>query len=69
MNTGTRGEERALKQLSALNVNIETDVLAEWNSEWWTSLGTSHNERIMTAIARSKGKGKGKVQSNGKMQR
>ena len=23
-------------------------------SEWWTSLGTSNDERIMTAIARSK---------------
>ena len=27
-------------------------------SEWWTSLGTSHDERIMTAIARCKARAK-----------
>ena len=32
-------------------------------SEWWTSLSTSHDERIMTAIAKQS---KEKVQSNGK---
>ena len=34
-------------------------------SEWWTSLSTSHDERIMTAITV---RSKGKVQSNGKLQ-
>ena len=31
-------------------------------SEWWTSLSTSHDERIITAIVKQS---KGKVQSNG----
>ena len=36
-------------------------------SERWTSLSASHDERIMTPMAKKQSKGK--VQRNGKMQR
>ena len=32
-------------------------------SEWWTSLSTSHDERIMTGIARSKASARCKAMS------
>ena len=47
----TRGkQEHRNRQLSTLTVNIETFKLGE-TSEWWTSLSTSHDERILTAVS------------------
>ena len=60
--TWTRSHEHRNRQLSALIVNIETDVQAEWNQLMVDkSLSTSHDERIMTAIARSKARAKCKT--------
>ena len=53
MGLQTRRREHRNRQLSALIVNMETDVQAE-TSERWTCSGTSHDERIMTAMARIK---------------
>ena len=64
-NTDTRGGRTRAQKTTVFNVDREHRdgcKLSE-TSEWWTSLSTSHDERIMTAIAKQC---KGKVQSNGK---
>ena len=60
------------------NKSTETDSCQRWSwtsrpmcklsetSEWWTSLSTSHDERNMTAIARSKARARCKAMANAK---